>query len=62
MPFQFHVIPDASIVFRNIYILSGSVVILSVFVILNIANPDFIIIRYHVEFTPNSYEMILHYC
>jgi hypothetical protein len=29
------------------------------FVILNLVNPDFIFIAYHLELTPYSYEMIL---
>jgi hypothetical protein len=29
------------------------------FVILNLVNPDFIIIMYHLELTPNTYEIII---
>jgi hypothetical protein len=45
--------PDDGIVCRNI--LSKSVLF---FVILNLVNPDFIIIMYHLELTPNSYEKL----
>jgi hypothetical protein len=44
---QFNVTPDDDIVYRNIYIESVS----SVFVILNLVNPDFVIIMYHLQLT-----------
>jgi hypothetical protein len=40
----------------EVYILTESVVFI---MILNQLNHDFIIIMYHPELTPNSYEMIL---
>jgi hypothetical protein len=50
---EFHVTPDDGIVYRKMYIESVS----CAFVILNLMNPDLIIIMYHLELTPNYYEM-----